>query len=152
MILARSGIKLKILPSAGSLENLKRLGNPAFRVDIGFVQAGVTNGIDTDNLVSLGSVANEPLLIFYHSTTPLDLLSELNGKRLAIGPVGSGTRPSQNLRPARRQWHRTRWQDGAPGSGCRGAASQALLTAVDAVFLMSDSASTENMRDLLVGD
>src|SRR5258706_9074138 len=36
-ILARSGVKLNILPSAGSLENLKRLGDSAFRVDIGFV-------------------------------------------------------------------------------------------------------------------
>src|ERR1700691_5656712 len=86
-ILARDGVKLKILPSAGSLENLKRLGNPAFRVDIGFVQGGITNGVDTDNLVSLGSVAYEPLLVFYRSATPLDLLSDLNGKRLAIGSV-----------------------------------------------------------------
>ncbi len=147
-ILARNGIKLKILPSAGSLENLKRLGNPAFRVDIGFVQAGVTNGIDTDNLVSLGSVANEPLLIFYHSTTPLDLLSELNGKRLAIGPVGSGTRFLASALLA---------ANGIEPGGKTALldldadiASKALLTgAVDAVFLMSDSASTENMRDLL---
>src|ERR1700689_1211545 len=84
-ILARDGVKLKILPSAGSLENLKRLGNPAFRLDIGFVQGGVTNGINTANLVSPGSVAYEPLLVFYRSPKPLDLLSELNGKRLAIG-------------------------------------------------------------------
>src|ERR1017187_8705 len=91
-ILARSGVKLKILPFAGSLENLKRLDDPAFRVDIGFVQSGVTNGINTANLVSLGSVAYEPLLVFYRSPTPLELLSELSGKRLAIGSVGSGTR------------------------------------------------------------
>ena len=40
-ILARNGVKLKILPSEGSLENLGRLGNPAFKVDVGFVQTGV---------------------------------------------------------------------------------------------------------------
>src|ERR1700722_20158251 len=40
VILARNGVEMKILPSAGSLENLNRLGDPAFRVDIGFVQAG----------------------------------------------------------------------------------------------------------------
>jgi TRAP-type uncharacterized transport system substrate-binding protein len=39
-ILARNGVKLKILTSAGSLENLQRLENPASGVDIGFVQAG----------------------------------------------------------------------------------------------------------------
>src|ERR1017187_1751856 len=94
-ILARSGVKLNILSSEGSLENLKRLGAPSFRVDIGFVQAGVTNGVNTDKLVSLGSIAYEPLLVFYRSAEPLDLLSQFNGKRLAIGPVGSGTRGSE---------------------------------------------------------
>src|SRR5882724_2232152 len=91
-ILARSGVKLNVLPSAGSLENLKRLGDPASHVDIGFVQGGVTNGVNIDQLISLGSVAYEPLLVFYRSATPITLLSEFNGKRLAIGPEGSGTR------------------------------------------------------------
>ena len=36
-ILARNGVKLKILTSDGSQENLKRLADPSFRVDIGFV-------------------------------------------------------------------------------------------------------------------
>jgi TRAP-type uncharacterized transport system substrate-binding protein len=31
---------LKILPSEGSIENLKRLTDPSFQVDIGFVQGG----------------------------------------------------------------------------------------------------------------
>jgi TRAP-type uncharacterized transport system substrate-binding protein len=148
VILARNGVELKVLPSAGSLENLKRLGNPAFRVDIGFVQAGVTNGVETDQLVSLGSVAYEPLLIFYRSAAPLNLLSELNGKRLAIGPVGSGTRFLASSLLAANGIN--------PGGAAifldldAGAATEGLLTgAVDAVFLMGDSASSENMRELL---
>ncbi|HME45024.1 MAG TPA: hypothetical protein VKF36_18170, partial [Syntrophorhabdales bacterium] len=40
-ILAHNGVKLKILPSQGSLENLKRLLDPSFHVDVGFVQGGV---------------------------------------------------------------------------------------------------------------
>ena len=91
-ILARNGVKLKILPSQGSLENLKRLLDPSFRVDIGFVQGGVAGGLNIDKLVSLGSISYEPLLVFYRSVKPVDLLSQLNGKRLAIGPEGSGTR------------------------------------------------------------
>jgi len=39
-ILARNGIRLQILPSKGSLENLQRLNDPSFHVDIGFVQGG----------------------------------------------------------------------------------------------------------------
>ena len=91
-ILARNGVNLKILKSEGSLENLKRLVDPKFRVDIGFVQGGVSDGQNIEKLASLGSVSYQPLLIFYRSAAPLDLLSQLNGKRLAIGPEGSGTR------------------------------------------------------------
>src|SRR5690242_14420575 len=42
-ILARSGVSLKILPSQGSLENLQRLQDPSFQVDVGFVQGGISN-------------------------------------------------------------------------------------------------------------
>jgi TRAP-type uncharacterized transport system substrate-binding protein len=147
-ILARSGVKLNVLPSAGSMENLKRLGDPAFRVDIGFVQGGVTNGVNTDQLVSLGSVAYEPLLVFYRGANPAELLSELNGKRLAIGPVGSGTRA---LASALLQANGI--ETGGPTVLLdldAEAATKALLAgSVDAVFLMGDSASTENMRQLL---
>src|SRR5436309_4496266 len=55
IILARNHVKLTILPSHGSMENLQRLNDPSFRVDIGFVQGGITNGADFKNLVSLGS-------------------------------------------------------------------------------------------------
>jgi TRAP-type uncharacterized transport system substrate-binding protein len=41
-ILARNGITLKVLPSAGSLQNLERLSDPKVDVDVGFVQSGVS--------------------------------------------------------------------------------------------------------------
>src|SRR5438105_3093650 len=44
-ILARNDVKLVILPSQGSLENLKRLSDPKFKVDVGFVQGGVSAGM-----------------------------------------------------------------------------------------------------------
>ena len=86
-ILARNGVKLKILPSEGSLENLKRLLDPSVRADIGLVQGGVANGLNIDKLVSLGSISYEPLLIFYRSDSSVDLLFQMSDKRLAIGPV-----------------------------------------------------------------
>ena len=89
-ILARNGVKLRIVPSEGSLENLKKLNDPAVRVDVGFVQGGVSTGIPVDKLVSLGSVFHEPLAVFYRSAVPLDRIYALNGKRLAIGREGSG--------------------------------------------------------------
>src|SRR5712664_2151088 len=68
VILARNHVKLTILPSHGSMENLQRLDDPSFRVDIGFVQGGVTNGADFDKVVSLGSISYQPLLVFYRGT------------------------------------------------------------------------------------
>jgi len=90
-ILARNGVKLQILPSEGSLDNLKRLNNPAYHVDVGFVQGGVAAGMTVDKLVSLGSVFYEPLSLYYRSVTSVDRISGLIGKRFAIGPEGSGT-------------------------------------------------------------
>lgn len=66
-ILARNGVKLEILSSEGSLENLKKLNTPAYRVDVGFVQGGVSAGMPVEKLVSLGSVFHEPLALFYRS-------------------------------------------------------------------------------------
>src|SRR5260221_9781825 len=91
VILARNGVKVHVLPSHGSLENLERLQDPRVHADVGFVQGGLTNGTGMDKLVSLGSIAYQPLMIFYRGTTTVDLLSEFSGKKLAIGPVGSGT-------------------------------------------------------------
>ena len=90
-ILARKGVKLKIITSEGSLENLKRLADPKFPVDVGFVQAGVTKGQNIDNLVSLGSISYEPLYLFCRADKPFNLLSQFSGKRLAIGKEGTGT-------------------------------------------------------------
>lgn len=91
-LLSRKGITLKVLPSDGSLENLDRLANPGFRVDIGFVQGGSTKGADLTGLVSLGTLFYEPLWVFDRRTAPVDSRKALRGKRLAVGAPGSGTR------------------------------------------------------------
>ena len=147
-ILARNGVTLKILPSQGSLENLKRLSDPKCRVDIGFVQGGVTNGAVTSKLVSLGTVFYEPLMVFYRGTATVELLSELDGKRLAIGSDGSGTHSLALTLLA---------VNGiAPGGKTElldldgEEAAQALVAGkIDAAFLMGDSASPQVMRKLL---
>ena len=90
-ILARNRITLNILPSEGSLQNLKRLSDPKSNVDVAFVQDGVAPGPASEGLMSLGSVAYVPLAIFYHGPT-IARLSEFKGLRLAVGAEGSGTR------------------------------------------------------------
>ena len=148
-ILARNGVTLKVLPSQGSLENLKRLQDSVVRVDVGFVQGGVTNGSNHRKLVSLGSVAYQPLMVFHRGTNSLSLLSELAGQRLAIGPDGSGTRSLALILLGLNGIH--------PGGATtlldlegETAAKALLESAVDAVFLMGDSTSPQVMRQLLL--
>jgi TRAP-type uncharacterized transport system substrate-binding protein len=89
-ILARNRVTLNILESEGSADNLRRLNDPKFKVDVAFVQDGIAQG-ETDGLMSLGSVAYVPVAIFYHGQT-VDWLSQFKGQRIAIGAEGSGTR------------------------------------------------------------
>ena len=88
--LAADGINLKIDLSAGALEDLARLRDRKFDIDIGFVQDGLRDGKDID-LLSLGSVNYEPIWVFYRSARPVDRLAGFEGKKIAIGNVGSGT-------------------------------------------------------------
>jgi len=49
-------VKLIVLPSAGAVENLQRLNDPMFKVDIGFVQAGLARGQNIEKLISSTNV------------------------------------------------------------------------------------------------
>jgi len=147
-ILARNSITLKILPSQGSLENLKRLANASFDVDIGFVQGGMATGMAVDQLVSLGSVFYEPLALFYRSPRRIDRLSQLRGKRLAIGMEGSGTRVltltllgANGIKPG----GSTALLNMDGESAARALAEHK----IDAAFLAEDSATPPIMRRLL---
>src|SRR4051812_16284882 len=51
-IIERQGVKVEILPSRGSLDNLQHLSDPAFKADVAFVQGGLTEGVDITRLVS----------------------------------------------------------------------------------------------------
>jgi TRAP transporter TAXI family solute receptor len=96
-ILAKNGITLEVKSSAGSLQNLERLEKD--EAQVGFVQGGIvelkenTDDVEEDSpLLSLGSLFYEPVWIFYRNDKPLERLTELRGKRIAIGPEGSGVR------------------------------------------------------------
>jgi len=90
--LAAQGIELRERPSAGAVENLKRLLDTNAEVDVGFLQGGIGAGIEAEGLVSLGSFYHEPLWVFYRGGETVDQLVQLRGKRLAVGGEGSGTR------------------------------------------------------------
>lgn len=148
-ILARNGVKLNILASEGSLENLKRLTDPATHVDVAFVQGGLSEGKNIEKLVSLGSVFHEPLFVFYRNRSPISFLSGLQGKRLAVGPEGSGTRAlvmtllkSNEIEPG--------GTTSLLALGGESAAKALLDNTVDAIFLMGDSAAPQVIKALLL--
>jgi len=91
-ILARDGVTLELRPSSGAVENVARLRDPASDVSIAFVQGGVASAAEPPLLETLGSMYYEPLWVFYRSHVELDRINELKGKRIAVGPEGSGTR------------------------------------------------------------
>ncbi|HEX8828397.1 MAG TPA: TAXI family TRAP transporter solute-binding subunit, partial [Xanthobacteraceae bacterium] len=89
---ARVGINLELRQTVGALENLKLLQDPKSGVDIGFTTGGVSDGSQAPELLSTGLIYNVPFWIFHPSSTSLDGLPQLKGKRIAVGPEGSGTR------------------------------------------------------------
>src|SRR5215831_9258237 len=91
-ILKRAGVQLQLVPSAGPIENLKRLNDPHSGVMVAFVQGGLTSEAQSPALESLGTVFYEPFWFFLHSRIELQRPGDLRGKKVAIGPEGSGTR------------------------------------------------------------
>lgn len=91
-ILKASGITLDVKSSAGSPENVKRLLDPASGVQVALLQGGTTNAEQSPGIVSLGRIYLEPMWVFYRSDATWDRLPDLKGKRIIIGPEGSGTR------------------------------------------------------------
>jgi hypothetical protein len=149
-ILARAGVTVDILPSEGSLENLKRLADPKFNVDVGFVQGGLSDLVTTSRLVSLGSIFYEAVLVFYRAEAPLDRLSELKGRRVAIGPEGSGTRILA-LALLKANGIEPNGPTELLALGGQPAAQALFRHEIDAVFLTGDSASFVTVRTVLHG-
>ena len=147
-ILARNRVTLNVIETQGSFDNLTRLSDPNSGIDVAFVQGGMTKpGATHDDLESLGSVSYVPLAVFYRGA-PVSRLSELKGKRLAIGAEGSGTRllaltllKANGIQPG----------GDTPLLPLAGdTAAKALEDGqIDAVFLTGDSAQPPTMAKLL---
>lgn len=90
--LAKKRIKVTMLPSQGSQENLQRLKDPAARVDLAFVQSGSTDqeNAERQGLISLGSLFTEPIWIFYRDTQTVTQLAQLASMNVNLGPEGTG--------------------------------------------------------------
>ena len=91
-LLTRQGIELQLLPTAGSVDNLARLLDSRSNVQVGFLLSGMTSGKEPAGLESLGTVFYEPLWFFYRIEYRVKGIQGLRGKKISIGPHGSGTR------------------------------------------------------------
>jgi TRAP-type uncharacterized transport system substrate-binding protein len=90
--LEREGVKVELVNSAGSVENLQRLKDPKSNVTAALIQGGIGSGEDNAGLVSVGRMFYEPVWIFYGGSETLRRLSQLRERKIAVGAAGSGTR------------------------------------------------------------
>jgi TRAP transporter TAXI family solute receptor len=89
--LKKEGLALEVRETAGSVENLKLLNDESSDVGIAIIQSGVASPEQRDHFYALGSLYREPLWVFYRGDMSLDRVSDLAGKRIGVGPLGSGT-------------------------------------------------------------
>lgn len=91
-ILARSGVVLRLVPSAGGVENLARLNDTHSGVMVAFAQSGLTSEEQSPDLESLGTLFYEPFWFFSRDADLGARLEGLRGKKVSIGPEGGGSR------------------------------------------------------------
>ncbi len=88
-VLARDGITLEIIETAGSVENLGLLGTG--EADVGLLQGGIpARGLPIE---ALGTVLVEPIVVFVNEGSDVPANPGLwEGLRISRGGAGSGTR------------------------------------------------------------
>jgi len=89
--LARYGVTLKLLSTAGDAENLAKLADPRSGVSAAFVISGIPGAREISGLASLGTIGYEPLWLFERVTSRRVAAEGLAGKRISLGLMGSGT-------------------------------------------------------------
>ena len=89
--LERAGEQLRLVETAGSIENLALLRDPNSGVKVALIQDGTIGKEEGTDLESLGTLFYEPVWIFLGSEVRELTPSALRGRKVSIGPVGSGT-------------------------------------------------------------
>jgi TRAP-type uncharacterized transport system substrate-binding protein len=90
-ILARHHVKLELRNAAGSAEHFELLHQKS-GVSAAIVQGGISDSEHAPGLLSLGRINYQIFCIFYRATEVLNDLTELKGKRIAVGPAGAAAR------------------------------------------------------------
>lgn len=90
--LARAGVEVRLIPTAGSLDNLALLRDPHSGVSVALIQGGTVSAGTASELESLGTVFYEPLWLFRKHGAGKTILDILRGGKVSVGPVGGGSR------------------------------------------------------------
>ena len=91
-IFARNGVMLELLATVGSVENLALLEDERSGVQVALVQGGLASTGPGSLIETMGGMFLEPLWVFTRLDPAPARLSDLQGRRLAVGPLRSGTR------------------------------------------------------------
>lgn len=91
-ILGRAHVDLEVRLTDGAGKNLRLLQDNKANVHVGIVGGGASNAKLSPDVISLGRINYQPFWIFYRSKEIWSDLTSVRGKRIAVGPVGSGTR------------------------------------------------------------
>ena len=91
---AKRGIELTLVPTKGAQENVDLLLDPNSPIEVAFLQSGLIDPENADNLETMGSIGYEPIWIFYRGTDKdgsLQKFTDFAQRKIAIGEKGSGT-------------------------------------------------------------
>ena len=91
-ILSGSSVELLLRPTEGAKENLRLLNDPSSGVQAAFMQGGLSNSRLSPDLLSLGRIDYQIFWLFYPKGETITDLTQLKGKRIALGPTDSGDR------------------------------------------------------------
>jgi TRAP-type uncharacterized transport system substrate-binding protein len=133
--LARADVEVRVVQTAGSLENLALLLDPHSGVSAALVQGGTINSEGSSTLESLGTLFYEPLWLFRRREVAGGGLDGLRGKKIAIGPERSGTQ-ALSLELLKRHGIRQQVSELLP-LATREAADRLLAASIDAAFMVA---------------
>jgi TRAP transporter TAXI family solute receptor len=95
--LGAQGLRVEVVKTGGSIENLERVIQG--KADVAFVQGGTYPLVqDPDGRVKgIAAIYLEPLWVFHRGSLSERKLTALSGRRIAIGPEGSGTEAASRI-------------------------------------------------------
>ena len=88
----RFHIAVEVRATRGAPDNFRLMNDPNSGVQIAFLQGGLSNRKEAPDLLSLGRIDYQTFWLFHRANEPLEDLTELKGKRIGVGPPGSGAR------------------------------------------------------------